>query len=393
MAERVYFKNLSALRFLAATAVIFHHVEQYKFWAGIPNVWGHTTVDALGSKAVSFFFVLSGFLITYLLMAERTKTGHISIKEFYVRRILRIWPVYYLVVFICLFVVPFIFDMSLLGIDLYDNKFWLKVTLFLLVLPNLVRLFAPSIAGANQLWTIGVEEQFYLVWPVFVRVFFRKLILFLILFVIAKFAVTAALDYSGGDEGGRLNMVFRFWTQLKIEQMGVGALGAWALFYQRKRLLTFIFHPLTMMLTVIMFGSLFLLPIHHWAVTYFEAFIFLSIIMNLSVNPRVRVSLEGTLMTTLGNISYGIYMYHTLCITACLYLLTSFDLNNTNLLLFNILLYTGSVTLTITVAYFSYEYFEKRFLRLKERFVIIKSGATTAEHEKEQIGVTQPRHQ
>src|SRR5690606_41666502 len=106
MAERVYFKNLSALRFLAATAVVFHHVEQYKFWADIPNIWGNTTVDALGSKAVSFFFVLSGFLITYLLMAEKTKTGHISIKEFYVRRIPRMCPVHYLVGIACLFLVP-----------------------------------------------------------------------------------------------------------------------------------------------------------------------------------------------------------------------------------------------------------------------------------------------
>src|SRR5690606_11355154 len=211
----------------------------------IPNIWGNTTVDALGSKAVSFFFVLSGFLITYLLMAEKKKTGHVAIKEFYVRRILRIWPVYYLVVIVCLFLVPLVFDMSLLGINLYDNNFWVKVGLFFLVLPNLVRLFSPSIAGANQLWTIGVEEQFYLVWPVFVRFFFRRLILFLILFVLAKFAVTAILDFMGGSGGGRLNMVFRFWTQLKIEQMGVGALGAWALFKQKKQLLSIVFHPVT----------------------------------------------------------------------------------------------------------------------------------------------------
>ncbi len=379
MSDRVYFKNLSALRFLAASAVIFHHVEQYKFWAGIPNVWGNTTIDALGSKAVSFFFVLSGFLITYLLMAEKTKTGDVAIKDFYVRRILRIWPVYYLVVIVCLFLVPLVFDMSLLGINLYDNNFWLKVGLFFLVLPNLVRLFSPSIAGANQLWTIGVEEQFYLVWPVFVRFFFRKLILFLILFVLTKFAITAVLDFMGASGGGRLNILFRFWTQLKIEQMGVGALGAWALFKQKKQLLAIVFHPVTMIVTALLFASLFILPLHHWSVTFFEAVIFLSIIMNLSVNPRVRVSLEGTVVTTLGNISYGIYMYHTLCITACLYFLMSFNLNQTNLLFFNILLYSGSVILTITVAYFSYEYFEKWFLRLKERFVVIKSGASTEE--------------
>ncbi|HYF69227.1 MAG TPA: acyltransferase family protein, partial [Ohtaekwangia sp.] len=94
MEKRIYFKNLSALRFFAATAVILHHIEQYKFWAKIPNTWGDVTTDALGHKAVSFFFVLSGFLISYLLMEEQKKAGHISIKDFYIRRLLRIWPVY-----------------------------------------------------------------------------------------------------------------------------------------------------------------------------------------------------------------------------------------------------------------------------------------------------------
>ena len=118
MENRIYFRNLGALRFIAAVSVIFHHVEQYKFWAKIPNVWGNTTVDALGSKAVSFFFVLSGFLITYLLMEEQKKTGAISVKNFYIRRILRIWPVYYIVVIVCLFVLPFVFDFSYLDITL-----------------------------------------------------------------------------------------------------------------------------------------------------------------------------------------------------------------------------------------------------------------------------------
>ena len=129
MEKRVYFKNLNALRFFAATAVIFHHVEQYKFWAKIPNVWGSTVLDALGHKAVSFFFVLSGFLITYLLLEENRKTSDISIRDFYVRRILRIWPVYYLVVILCLFVVPNLLDLSFLGINTYDAKFFWKAVL------------------------------------------------------------------------------------------------------------------------------------------------------------------------------------------------------------------------------------------------------------------------
>src|SRR5688572_14220839 len=109
MEKRVYFKNLNALRFFAATAVIFHHVEQYKFLSGYLNAWGNTAIDALGHKAVSFFFVLSGFLISYLLFEEDKRKGEINVKHFYVRRILRIWPLYFLIVSICLFVLPYLF--------------------------------------------------------------------------------------------------------------------------------------------------------------------------------------------------------------------------------------------------------------------------------------------
>jgi peptidoglycan/LPS O-acetylase OafA/YrhL len=160
MEKRIYFKNLNALRFIAATLVIFHHVEQYKLWAKLPNIFGHPTIDALGHKAVSFFFVLSGFLITYLLMVENTQTGKIDVRNFYIRRILRIWPLYYFIVLLCLFVLPNIFDLSVLGSQIYTKHFPIVTSLLLLVLPNVVRLFQPGIVGGNQLWSIGVEEQF-----------------------------------------------------------------------------------------------------------------------------------------------------------------------------------------------------------------------------------------
>jgi peptidoglycan/LPS O-acetylase OafA/YrhL len=105
----IYFPGLNSLRFLAASAVVFHHVEQYKSWKGLPNIWGTDGVlgafiDALGHKAVSLFFVLSGFLITYLLLAEVAKTGTVSLRKFYIRRILRIWPLYYIIVLSAIFV-------------------------------------------------------------------------------------------------------------------------------------------------------------------------------------------------------------------------------------------------------------------------------------------------
>ena len=105
--SRVYFPNLNGVRFLAALVVIIHHVEMGKFWFGQPNIYDKSFVGGVfGQLGIIMFFVLSGFLITYLLLEEHRKTGTISIKDFYIRRMLRIWPVYYLIVILGFFVFP-----------------------------------------------------------------------------------------------------------------------------------------------------------------------------------------------------------------------------------------------------------------------------------------------
>jgi peptidoglycan/LPS O-acetylase OafA/YrhL len=379
MEKRIYFKNLNGLRFVAATAVIFHHVEQYKFWAKFPSIWGNATNDALGQKAVSFFFVLSGFLISFLLLEENRKTSNIRIRDFYIRRILRIWPVYYLVIILCLFIVPNVIDLSFLGINMFDSKFELKAVFLLLVLPNLLRIYSPSIVGGNQLWSIGVEEQFYLIWPFLVKRFLQKFLHFLIVFIILKLLVTVGLELMVLSRGGLfLSSLYRFWILLKIEQMAIGAIGAWILFNHKEKILKAIYHWITWIICLVALGALLTIPFHHWIVNYFEAIVFLLIILNLSTNPAIRFSMEYPLLARLGNISYGIYMYHTLCITVCIYTLMYFGVHEKNYVLFNCLLYAGSVFLTLAVAHISYEYFEKYFLNLKEKFMIVKSGQESA---------------
>ena len=83
------------MRFFAALAVVITHVELLKGQYGKPNLWqSNKLIFELGALGVVFFFVLSGFLITYLLLEEKTTTNTINIKKFYLRRILRIWPLY-----------------------------------------------------------------------------------------------------------------------------------------------------------------------------------------------------------------------------------------------------------------------------------------------------------
>jgi peptidoglycan/LPS O-acetylase OafA/YrhL len=380
MENRVYFKNLNGLRFIAATLVIFHHIEQYKWWAKLPNIWGNTAIDALGHKAVSFFFVLSGFLITYLLLVENKQSGEINVRNFYIRRVLRIWPLYYLIVLLSLFMLPLVFDFSAWGINVYENNFGAVSILLLLVLPNIVRLFQPAVIGGNQLWSIGVEEQFYLVWPLLVKKFINRIISFLIVFIILKIAITFGLELCLSYSNALiLKKTFRFWQLLQVEQMAIGAIGAWVLYHKKEKLLSKIYHPLTHYLSLALVVSLFVFPVHHWLITYAEAFVFMIVIMNLSTNPALRLNMEGVVFSTLGNISYGIYMYHTICITVCLFTLTHLHIDQMNPIIFNSILYVGSVVLTVSVAHLSYELFEKKFLDLKEHFMIVKSGTEAKE--------------
>src|SRR5687768_1669565 len=102
----VFFKGINGLRFFAAFAVIITHIELLKGHFGYIHYWNEPMIFHAGGLGVYFFFVLSGFLITYLLLAEKSRFGEISILKFYVRRMLRIWPLYYLIVIIGFFVLP-----------------------------------------------------------------------------------------------------------------------------------------------------------------------------------------------------------------------------------------------------------------------------------------------
>ncbi|MBL0102606.1 MAG: acyltransferase [Bacteroidetes bacterium] len=97
MTNKIHFPGLNGLRFIAAFLVLVHHNERIKLRLGLENFWESQFIIVVGKLGVILFFVLSGFLITYLLLKEEKKTGSIHVKQFYIRRILRIWPLYFLI--------------------------------------------------------------------------------------------------------------------------------------------------------------------------------------------------------------------------------------------------------------------------------------------------------
>ena len=139
--ERIYFPNLNGLRFIAAFLVIIHHIEQIKSFLKIDNYLEVIPfVGIIGKLGVVLFFVLSGFLITYLLLAEEQKYKKISIKKFYIRRILRIWPLYFLIILLSLLILPniSIFTLPGFGKDVVHQYLFFKIILYAVFFPNLV---------------------------------------------------------------------------------------------------------------------------------------------------------------------------------------------------------------------------------------------------------------
>jgi len=108
--ETNYFYQFNALRFFASLLVLLGHAEAIRASAGGKSLNSFDFFNN-GQHAVTFFFVLSGFLITFLLLKERNKTQTVQVKSFYWKRVVRIWPLYFLLLFIGLVLQPIFIEL------------------------------------------------------------------------------------------------------------------------------------------------------------------------------------------------------------------------------------------------------------------------------------------
>jgi peptidoglycan/LPS O-acetylase OafA/YrhL len=377
----VSFPGLHALRFFAALAVVVGHVELLKSYHGYPSLAENLVVYELGRIAVTFFFVLSGFLITFLLLQEKRQSGSIAVGKFYVRRILRIWPLYYLTVFLAFAVVPHISGLSMPSTVVGSGDARASILgLFLVFLPQVALSLYPPFPYAEPLWSIGVEEQFYLFWPLLVRRF-RKVLPLMIGIAIAGVALKAgALAYASHL---RDPAQLRFWNHFidyfyfnRFECMAIGAAGAWFLFERKERVLRFVFSkPVQVLaygLTAVAVFTTRGKPILQYGP---HSVLFCIIIMNVAANEHSLLKLRGNAFTLLGNISYAMYLLHEIAIGAVMRCITSATGSRFSDLSANIALYAGGVIATMGVATLAYKFYELPFLRLKGRFAVVKSGA------------------
>ncbi len=377
--EKVHFGGLNALRFLAALFVVIGHIPLNQASGGLP----HPSYGALffrGAPAVAFFFTLSGFLITYLLLAEQERTGTIRVRKFYLRRVLRIWPLYFAVVAFGLAFYNLV--LPALGIA-YPVAYPLPLAVLLYVcfLPNLMNSLYTVGGILNPLWSIGIEEQFYLGWAPAVKRWHRHLPRLLA----AVFTVSLALFVLNHFEVFGPHRVKLFFSQLKFHFMAIGGFCAWALVERRERLLgSWPFASrVAQWILLALIADFYLFNWAGWgglAEELVQLVLYPWLIVNVAANPRRIVSFRGTspagrMLDHLGVISYGIYMLHMIAVyaTTALFQRTTWW-HDRHLALYCLAYYTVAIGSTLLLAHLSYRFFESPFLRLKDRFAVVATA-------------------
>ncbi len=154
-----YLPSLDGLRALAILLVIPHNSDTF---GHLPTLLKPVAIVAhAGWVGVQLFFVLSGFLITRNLLNTRSSSNYFRL--FYERRVLRIFPLYFLTLFVAFVVLPHTATLSKEFLDSAHNQIWLWT-----FLSNWAQPFGHSVVGFSHFWSLAVEEQFYLAWPLLV---------------------------------------------------------------------------------------------------------------------------------------------------------------------------------------------------------------------------------
>lgn len=347
-----HFASLDGVRCASILAVLWHHSD-HAFAGG---AWA-----GRGFLGVDMFFVLSGFLIVTLLLRERDRSGAISLRAFYVRRTLRIFPIYYGL----LGAMTLAYAIGKPG-DPDTGVLLVRLPIYLLYLGNFLSVHAHNLGPT---WSLASEEQFYLLWPAIERIVKGRAIYVLLgVVILANQAVSFGLVdpiidaiYGGPPHPEVFDVTFT--------PIALGVLLAHALHDPRS------------------FARLGAVLGHRWAFAAASSSLIILVAFapaDISGWPRLLIQLAmaallGSLVVRedrpitrvlgwgpiarIGAVSYGMYLFHLFVRHGALTVMSSAGLDGIHGLDF-ILTAAG----TYAVAELSYRFYEKRFLALKERF-------------------------
>jgi peptidoglycan/LPS O-acetylase OafA/YrhL len=219
----------------------------------------------------------------------------------------------------------------------------------------------------TPLWSIGVEEYFYLIWaPLLKYVKWERLVYFFLAIIIVRLAFSVSIKLF--DIGDKVIIALNV---LRFEYMALGALGAY--YFDKNPLLyqSFWFKkPAQLLLAVLLFGVLFYNAEIKKVITYdgiyhfMTALLFLWLILNVGTNPYNILKISNPIFEYLGKVSYGMYVFHTIVIAIVIKAFDEFFIKQEAYRIF--ILYSSVVLFTILTAILSYHFLEKPFLNYKK---------------------------
>lgn len=366
----LFFSGLNGLRAIAALSVVFSHTSSDFVLFGLEPIYFSKYADGtpqlfnLAQYGVTIFFTLSGFLITYLLLEENKKQA-INIKNFYIRRILRIWPLYYTYLILSLLTT------LLLGWKIEGHT----VFFYVFLLANIPFIFANEIKLVGHYWSLGVEEQFYSFWPWVVKKSKSILKSTLIIFFtfLALKTMFRIIDIT--QHNGQMSIAYDVFNSTRFDCMLIGAIGAILLFNNNSLFLKITNNRVAQLIA---WFVILLVIFNKFHIISFLDNEFISIVTVFLIIGQIKqrnrlINLDTAVFDFLGKISYGLYVIHPLLI---LYLSKLIHFTDRTNMTSHLIVYLLVFISTILISYLSYEYFEKRFLLIKEKYTSIKSSGS-----------------
>ncbi len=316
-----------------------------------------------GALGVFVFFMLSSYLITELLLRERANTGTIHLRAYYVRRILRIWPLYFLFIAFCFLIRPLTPNYPFSGRQLISMLFLSGNWYF--------SHHGWGVGFTSHLWSISVEEQFYLLWPLVLKLGGRATLKRACVVLVVVGFLSLAFVAMRGDPANPSIFVNSFVLCIFFALGGIASYSTHGQIpdlklRSRALLLTFGVGLITIATMVFKIHEQSVVSLMNLLVGYAIAGLgCLSIFFGFlgrSIPSRLRF------LVYLGKISYGLYVYHLICL-ALTYWVKEHLLHREHW----VLSFPFTFVLTVVCASLSYHLIESPFLRLKERFVFVQS--------------------
>jgi peptidoglycan/LPS O-acetylase OafA/YrhL len=383
---KIHFHTFDALRFFAFFKVFLFHLPQPEALLGTPAmVWFRDHIKHGGGTGVSFFFVLSGFLITYILTYERLTKGKIDLKRFFVRRAFRIWPLFYLVVIVVLILPPdFAQEWGLhMNGGGYDPDWRFSLT-FTENYKSIIMDGGPKLTPLPVFWSLCIEEHFYILWMLaffFIRLkgipwFLGGTILLAWVFRFYESTIYGTTNVSNNDLFTNLDYFAISGLLGYLVAKNYQRVASWVKSIPTFVRLGYVLGVLTMLYfqkDIFIYHDIFPEFLKYTVFSVVFAGLLLVFIPQDNLFLKIR---DRHVLSWLGRISYGLYVYHLVWIHV---FMKVFSYNGypvkewgwSTFWLFTLITFTGTVLTSAA----SYHWFEKPILKWRERLF---PGKTTA---------------